>query len=173
MLYSGEVVRIKTMDYGSFCVADKIYDDWNKCTDADCGDCEAEYKAYTGWDSIEPEELIGHCYDYTFSADEITKSVRMTAGTFEEVLKVHFSFDDNADPDDAAAYVELMDKNSCIDAGPPSIDSNVELTTENGETIDIEDKYVNDVLDEIEESGATSAGAAASVALAAAAAMML
>ena len=200
--YTGEVVSIKMVEYGSFCVADnimfggettvaysrvdivqcdadKIYENWNKCYDAECGDCEPEYMAYTGWDSIAPDELIGYCYDYTFSADVITKSSRNIAGSFENTLKVNFSFDDSADPADVQAYVEMMDENSCIAYGPPSIDSNVEVEAEaesvDEETVvDVED-LVGDILDAVDEevSGATTAGATATVAFAAAATAMM
>lgn len=188
VLYSGEVVSIKMMEYGSFCVADnimvgdetqvaysrvdivqceadKIYENWLNCDDADCSSCEAEYKAYTTWDSIEPADLIGHCYDYTFSADAITKSTRKVAGSFNEVHKVNFSFDDDADPADAKAYTELMDQNSCIAYGPPAVDSNVATP------VDEENEEEPDEVD----SGASAIGAtaAATVALAAATAMML
>jgi hypothetical protein len=189
-LYTGEVLSIKTMEYGSFCIADnimfqgetsvaysrvdivecqadKIYENWNKCTDAECTDCEAEYRAFTGWDSIMPNNLIGHCYDYTFSADAITKSTRKVAGTFEEVMKVNFAFDESANAEDAQAYVELMDKNSCIDFGRP-------IETEAGGDVasasaDVDADADADSMD----SGASTASAASTVALAAAAAMMV
>lgn len=189
-LYTGEVVSIKTMEYGSFCVADnimyqgettvaysrvdivechadKIYENWNKCSDAECSDCEAEYKAFTGWDSINPENLVGYCYDYTFSADVITKSTRKVAGTFDEVMKVNFAFDESADAQDAKAYVELMDKNSCIDFGRP-------LETEaEGDAASTSADTPADADVEAVDSGASTASAAATVAFAAAAAMMV
>ena len=191
VLYGGEVVSIKKVDYGSFCVvdnimvedqvmqaysrvdivqcdADKIYENWNKCTDADCSECQAEYMAFTGWDSIAPKNIVGHCYDYTFSADDITASVRKVTGTFENTEKVNFSFDASADPADAEAYVKLMDDNSCIAYGPPDADSNNEsVEPESADTAKPPSASDETV------SGASTVGATATVALAAATAMMM
>lgn len=192
VLYKGEVVSIKKMEYGSFCVvdnisvdgetleafsrvdivqceADKIYENWNKCSDAECSECEAEYKAYTGWDSIAPTNLVGHCYDYTFSADAISKSVRKVAGTFENTQKVNFAFDPESNPEDAEAYVKLMDDNSCIAYGPPDVDTNMESPSAEGE----EAEESAGPSDDETASGAITVGATATVALAAATAMMM
>eukprot|EP00537_Pseudo-nitzschia_pungens_P010426 CAMPEP_0172382312 /NCGR_PEP_ID=MMETSP1061-20121228/281_1 /TAXON_ID=37318 /ORGANISM="Pseudo-nitzschia pungens, Strain cf. pungens" /LENGTH=229 /DNA_ID=CAMNT_0013110155 /DNA_START=29 /DNA_END=718 /DNA_ORIENTATION=+ len=144
VLYAGEVMSIKKMDYGSFCVADNIiggdgtksaaysrldvvacetdaiYENWSKCSDATCSDCVAEYKSYTGWDSINPDEGKDFCYRYTFSTDPIEKTTRKIKGQFFNSMDIFFHFNPSADADDVNAYVKMMDENSCIGYGPPA-----------------------------------------------------
>eukprot|EP00532_Pseudo-nitzschia_australis_P005445 CAMPEP_0168187368 /NCGR_PEP_ID=MMETSP0139_2-20121125/14991_1 /TAXON_ID=44445 /ORGANISM="Pseudo-nitzschia australis, Strain 10249 10 AB" /LENGTH=219 /DNA_ID=CAMNT_0008109563 /DNA_START=106 /DNA_END=765 /DNA_ORIENTATION=+ len=143
ILYTGSVVSIKKITAGSFCVADNIvdedgtssvayskvdiiacetdaiYENWAKCGDADCGDCEAEYKAYTGWDSINPASGASHCYDYTFSMDPMEKTTRKVKTEFFNTMDIYYRFDDDANADDIKAYVGMMDTYSCIAEGKP------------------------------------------------------
>jgi hypothetical protein len=145
VVYTGEVVSINKLDYGSFCIADnintadgpvvayskvdifecdteRIYENWHHCTDDTCGECESEYQAYTNWDSIDPDNLVGFCYDYTFSMD-VTEKIERKVTTFNSVRQINFSFDAYANPEDVKLYTEMMDENSCIALGPPLMQS--------------------------------------------------
>lgn len=144
VLYGGQVLSIKKMDYGSFCVADNIiaedgtmsiaysrldiiscesdaiYENWSNCVDETCGDCEAEYKSYTTWDSINPEEGKDYCYNYTFSMDPFEATTRKVKGDFFNTMNIYFHFDPSADETDVKAYTQMIDNNSCISYGPPA-----------------------------------------------------
>jgi len=180
VVYHGAVKSIKKLDFGSFCVVDnidtgvgiieaysrvdimdctaeKIFESWSKCDDSDCTNCVAEYKAFTNWGTIRPDPIVGHCFEYTFSVDDITKATRMV-GTFEEVKEIHFNFDEDADAADAEAYVKMMDDNSCISWWDPS------------DTVDIsKDADASDV----DVSGASTLASTSVVAMAAGLAMIL
>ena len=157
VVYTGEVMSISKLGYGSFCVTDnintengsmlayskvdifecgteRIYENWHHCTDMTCGDCESEYQAYTNWDSIDPDNLVGFCYDYTFSMDEVIQKAERKVNTFNEVRQINFSFNANANPEDVKLYTEMMDDNSCIADGPPLLQSN---PTKDSPTIDL------------------------------------
>ena len=144
VLYDGEVLSIKKMAFGKFCLADNImaedgsktvaysmvnvvscehdaiYENWLKCSDEDCNDCEGEYEAYTTWDNINPLAGLSHCYDYHFSTDPVAKTVRDAKGIFKNTVAIYFHFDEEADEDDVSAYNKLWDSNSCIVNGQPA-----------------------------------------------------
>lgn len=186
ILYNGKVDAINMVEYGSFCIseglegeentvysrvdivectADKIYENWFTCEDSECKDCGNEYKAFTSWESIDPENLVGYCYDYSFSIDEQPVSATRKVGTFNEVRKINYNFDADADPEDSMMYVKMMDDNSCIAAGRPT-----DSTQDNTEDHSGEDHSHSEG---VAESGASVLAASAVVAMAAATSMLL
>lgn len=192
VLYKGNVDGIKMIENASFCIseslegeentaysrvdivectADKIYENWFTCEDSECKDCGNEYKAYTSWESIDPENLVGYCYDYTFSADEQPVSATRKTGTFNEVRQINYNFDADADPEDAMMYVKMMDDNSCIAAGRPTDSTGLKQASEDN----IEDHSGEDHSDneDVAESGASALAASAAVAMAVATTMLL
>lgn len=183
VLYTGEVVSIEDLGMSSFCIADnieteegtivsfskveivsctedKIYENWYTC-DEDCADCSDVYHAYTNWESVGPDSVVGYCYDYTFSMDTV-KTERMVVGTFEETRQINFSFDASGSEEDAKMYVDMLDAGSCIAAGPPVAETMPE----------VEDVTVEEPEEEI-ESGASTLAATAAVAMGAVATMLL
>jgi len=147
VVYTGEVVSINKLGYGSFCIADnintadgsvityskvdvfecdteRVYENWHHCTDMTCGECESEYQAYTNWNSMDADNLIGFCFDYTFSMDAVIEKTERKVSTFNEVRQINFSFDANANREDVKLYTEMMDDNSCVANGPPLLQSN-------------------------------------------------
>lgn len=190
VLYTGSVASITKMEYGSFCISDnivaedgttsvayskvviaecavdKIYENWSTCEDSACGECAAEYNAYTSWDSIDPESILDYCYDYTFSMDPIEKTSRNVAGTFESVMAVDFKFDDDADMDDVMTYLKTMDDNSCIVYGSPKVAAN----KESEDSTDIEGIII---IEEEEDSGSSALVTSAAFFMAGATSMLL
>eukprot|EP00534_Pseudo-nitzschia_fraudulenta_P004899 CAMPEP_0201118898 /NCGR_PEP_ID=MMETSP0850-20130426/3097_1 /ASSEMBLY_ACC=CAM_ASM_000622 /TAXON_ID=183588 /ORGANISM="Pseudo-nitzschia fraudulenta, Strain WWA7" /LENGTH=218 /DNA_ID=CAMNT_0047384389 /DNA_START=97 /DNA_END=753 /DNA_ORIENTATION=+ len=190
LLYTGQVVSIKKLEYGSFCVADnidtengpvlayskvdivqcdedKIYENWGKCSDSECNSCESEYHAYTTWETVDPTNILGYCYDYTFSMDVVEKTMRKTVGTFDQVKQVNFKFDMDADISDVESYVKMMDDNSCIAYGRPSSQGASKDFEDTGFAFDLEDAQ------DVEVSGAGALAASAAAVMATATAMML
>ena len=187
VIYTGGVVSINKLEEGSFCIADiiedtegntetaysrvdvvsctddKIYEDWHSC-DTDCVTCESEYQAYTNWESTSPDELVGFCFDYFFSLDDITVA---TTRSFQDVKQINFAFADDAEPEDVKAYLAMMDENSCIAAGSPAVE-----ISKGTDTTDVPDD-VADVDADAGESGASTLAATAAVAMAAATTMLL
>ena len=191
VLYSGQVVSIEELEYGSFCVAenidteagsmvsysrvdiascteDKIYENWHSC-DEGCATCDGAYSAYTTWDSVNPDPVVGHCYDYVFSLDTV-KTTRKIA-TFDSTRQINFSFDADANPDDVKMYVEMMDLGSCIADGPPvTADEPVEEMKDDMK----DDMTKEDTMEEEEvESGASTLAATAAVAMGAVVTLLL
>jgi len=189
IMYTGNVQSIRKLEYGSFCVADEIsngdetvnsyskvdivkcdanniYENWSECTDDTCGDCEESYQAHTDWASINPEPIVGYCYDYTFSLDPVEKMARKAAGTFINTREVNFKFDEDANAGDAKAYVEMMDGNSCIAYGQPDPE-------QSGTEVAQDDS--NKQTEEINEddSGASALATTATIVLAAATIVLL
>ncbi len=188
-LYTGEIVSIAELDYGAFCISDnidtdegtivsyskveiskctedKIYEDWSTC-DEGCASCEPAYHAYTSWDSIAPETVVGYCYEYIFSMDNIAAT-----RSFTETRQINFSFDAGVNEEDAKTYVEMMDSASCIAAGAPVMDITKEApSTEIPAEIE-EETEVEEETEEI-ESGASTLAATAAVAMGAVATMLL
>lgn len=198
-IYEGSVVSIEKISFGNFCVTDKItveavtfdsfskveilgceagkiYEIWHKCEDSTCGSCEAEYNAYTNWESIAPDNVIGYCYDYTFSADPISATTR-SVPTFDNVRKINFSFNEGTNFEDAQTYVEMMDENSCIVEGEPEPEVTIvspPKDTSVSKSMDEEsDMEEVDIGEADSDSGACTLAATAAVATAAATAMFL
>lgn len=143
LIVTGEIVAIKHLEYGSFCItdnieeedgsisktyskveitecaSDRIYENWSKCIDQSCSFCDGGYSSYTTWESIKPESGTDHCYVYNFSF-EAGKTTRKAS--FEDALPIYFNFDADSDQQSIADYLMLMDENSCIADGPPAAD---------------------------------------------------
>jgi len=192
VIYEGEIISIAKLTEGSFCIAEnivdeetgeaemsysrvdvvecteeKIYEDWHSC-DADCVTCDVDYMAYTNWESSKPEDLIGYCFDYFFSLDDISvASTRM----FEQTKQINFSFTDGAKTEDVEAYLNMMDNHSCIAAGPPTVEISKGTDTTDTEVPD--DVADVDADADADDSGASSLVATAAVAMAAATTMLL
>ena len=181
VIYTGELLSIEMIEEGTFCISDKffteegtyvshskvdivsceagrIYEDWSEC-DPGCMNCQPAYQAYTLWEDTNLNTAPGYCYDYFFSLDEVTP--RSTQ--FENVRQINFSFDATANAADVKTYIDMMDMNSCIKAGPPAVEEVVEIAP-------VETEVVSQV---VEESGASAFAATAAVAMAAAATTML
>lgn len=152
VLYDGEITGIKKLDEGKFCVsdilhapdgdkevfsrldivtctADKVYENWLLCEDKDCASCNLEYRAYTTWDNVHPEDMMGHCYDYQFSTDDMVALQRNVLGPLDNTKSVDYMFGSDANEADVAAYRGFIHDNSCIGIGQASPE-NVDLPTE-------------------------------------------
>merc|ERR1712194_317524 len=143
--------------------ADKIYENWLTCEDSDCKVCDGEFMAFTTWESIDPENLVGYCYDYSFSMDVQAVASTRKIGTFNEVRNINYNFDADADPEDARMYVKMMDDNSCIADGRPTDSTEQDNTEDNTEDHSGEDHSHSE--DEA-ESGASALAASAVVTMA-------
>ena len=177
VIYTGELLSIEMLEPGSFCISDnfytdegtivshskvdvvscegdKIYEDWSEC-DPGCMNCQPAYQAYTLWEDTDANNQVGYCFDYFFSLDEVTP--RSTQ--FTNVRQINFSFDETANPADVKTYVDMMDMNSCIKAGPPAVEV-------------VEVAPVDTTVAQA-ESGASALAATAAVAMAAATTMLL
>ena len=195
-IYNGAIQSITTMSDSTFCVvdsitdiesgesmmsfskveiigckSDKIYEQWHHCVDSNCGLCETSHQMYSTWDSVNPDNLLGFCYDYTVALEDTATKAERGIATFDQVASVRFSFDDDVDAADAAAYIEMMDMNSCIKDGPPpaSEDHDDEDHDDHDHDHDHDDEDHDDEMD----SGASALATTAVVAMAAAATTML
>ena len=94
-----------------------IFERYSTCTDATCSDClEPEAVAVSSWDEVDTDVYEGQCFDYTYSFDPTS--------FIGDLYPVGFSFDEGANMDDVAAYLELFNANSCVADGQYGSSSN-------------------------------------------------
>lgn len=166
LIYEGQITGVKKMDVGKFCVAnirhsdggdkevysrldvikcneDKVYENWFLCEDSDCANCDLEFRTYTSWNDIHPQDVMGHCYDHQHSTDDITALQRNILGPIENTKSVDYMFGANTSEDDVVTYRNFIHDNSCIALGQPLPPQYVEKTNESVE--EEEDEVQGDV----------------------------
>ena len=136
LLYKGQITGVQKIDEGKFCISDvvsaaggdkdvysrldiikctedKVYENWFLCEDKECASCSLEYRAYTSWADVFPEDELEHCYDYQYSTDPATALQRNVLGPLENTISVDYMFGPTANADDVATYRNFIQSNSC------------------------------------------------------------